>query len=249
MNSPKFYGIRPPGIQKEPCPGRLVVIEGTDGVGRSTQIALLREWLESRGYAVVQSGFRRSDLASRGIRRAKRGHTLDPLTLNLFYATDFWDRLERHIIPALRAGMIALVDRYIFSLIARAALRGVPREWMEDVYGIALVPDRIFYIDIEVEQLVPRVIDTTGLDYWESGQDFLGGRDLYDNYIDYQRALLGQYRSMAKEFDFQVIDGTQPIGVVFAALKAGLKDVIEGMTPRGEAVSEGSASDTPLPAS
>ena len=178
MNSPQFYGIRPPGIQTDPFAGRLVVIEGTDGVGRSTQIALLREWLEDRGYAVIQSGLRRSDLASRGIQRAKRGHTLDPLTLNLFYATDFWDRLERQIVPALRAGMVALVDRYTFSLIARAVLRGVPRDWMEDVYGMALVPDKIFYLDIDIEHLVSRVIDTTGLDYWESGQDFLGGPDL-----------------------------------------------------------------------
>jgi dTMP kinase len=249
MNAPKFYGIRPPGIQTDPFPGRLVVIEGTDGVGRSTQVALLREWLEDRGYAVVQSGFRRSDLASRGIQRAKRGHTLDPLTLNLFYATDFWDRLERHIIPALRSGKVALVDRYIFSLIARAVLRGVPRDWMEDVYGMALVPDKIFYIDIEVEQLVPRVIDTTGLDYWESGQDFLGGRDLYDNYVDYQRDLLDQYRSMATEFDFHVIDGNQPIGVVFAALKAGLEDVIDGMTPLSDDESDAVLFDSQLPAS
>lgn len=231
MNSPQFYGIRPPGIQTEPFPGRLVVIEGTDGVGRSTQIALLREWLEDRGYAVIHSGLRRSDLASRGILRAKRGHTLDPLTLNLFYATDFWDRLERQIVPALRAGMVALVDRYTFSLIARAVLRGVPRDWMEDVYGMALVPDKIFYLDIDIEHLVSRVIDTTGLDYWESGQDFLGGPDLYDNYVEYQRALLDQYRKMADEYGFHVIDGKQPIGVVFAALKEGMEDVIAGMSP------------------
>jgi dTMP kinase len=231
MSAPRFYGIRPPGIQMDPFPGRLIVVEGTDGVGRSTQVALLREWLEDQGYAVVQTGFRRSDLASRGIQRAKRGHTLDPLTLNLFYATDFWDRLERHILPALRAGMVALVDRYIFSLIARAALRGVPRDWMEDVYGMALIPDRIFYLDITVEQLIPRVINTTGLDYWESGQDFLRGRGLYNNYVEYQRELLDQYRSLASEFGFEVIDGSQPIGAVFGALQRGVIEVIEGMTP------------------
>jgi len=231
VSAPRFYGIRPPGIQTDPFPGRLIVIEGTDGVGRSTQIALLREWLEDQGYAVVQTGFRRSDLASRGIQRAKRGHTLDPLTLNLFYATDFWDRLERHILPALRAGMVALVDRYIFSLIARAALRGVPRDWMEDVYGMALIPDRTFYLDITVEQLIPRVINTTGLNYWESGQDFLRGLDLFDNYVEYQRELLDQYRSLAGEFGFAVIDGSQPIGAVFGALQQGVNEVIQGMTP------------------
>jgi dTMP kinase len=247
MTAPRFYGIRPPGIQPDPFPGRLIVLEGTDGVGRSTQIALLREWLEDQGYAVVQTGFRRSDLASRGIQRAKRGHTLDPVTLNLFYATDFWDRLERHILPAMRAGMVALVDRYIFSLIARAALRGVPRDWMEDVYGMALIPDRIFYLDITVENLIPRVINTTGLDYWESGQDFLRGRDLYDNYVDYQRALLDQYRSLAAEFDFVVIDGSQPIGVVFEALKEGVSEVIKGMAPGSSATAGESAGRPALP--
>jgi dTMP kinase len=248
VNAPRFYGIRPPGIQTEPFPGRLIVIEGTDGVGRSTQIALLREWLEDKGYAVVQTGFRRSDLASRGIQRAKRGHTLDPLTLNLFYATDFWDRLERHIIPALRAGMVALVDRYIYSLIARAVLRGVPRDWMQDVYGMALVPDRVFYLDIRVEQLVPRVINTTGLDYWESGQDYLRGNDLYHNYVDYQLALLAEYKSMAAEYDFHIIDGSQPVGDVFKALKAAIQDVIDSMAPAAPVPPTSSPTDGARPA-
>jgi len=243
MNTPRFYGIRPPGVQAEAYPGRLVVIEGTDGVGRSTQIALLREWLEDCGIAVIQTGFRRSELASRGIQRAKRGHTLDPLTLTLFYATDFWDRLERNIMPALRAGMVALVDRYIFSLIARAVLRGVPRGWMEDVYGMALVPDRIFYLDITVEQLLPRVIGTAGLDYWESGQDYLRGADLYHNYTTYQQTLLAEYRRLAAEFDFRVIDGSKPVGVVFRALQQGMEDIIAGMTPSTPA--DGSESGPP----
>ena len=111
MTALRFYGNQPPGVSDEPLPGRLIVIEGVDGVGRSTQIALLREWLEARGYGVVHTGLTRSALAGRGIQRAKRGHTLDPITLNLLYATDFWDRLERQIIPALQAGMVALVDR------------------------------------------------------------------------------------------------------------------------------------------
>jgi dTMP kinase len=235
MNAPKFYGIRPPGVEAEVFPGRLVVLEGTDGVGRSTQVALLREWLEGRGFAVVHTGYRRSDLASRGLQRAKRGHTLDPLTLNLFYATDFWDRMERHILPALRAGMIALVDRYIFSLIARAVLRGVPRDWIEEVYGFALVPDKIFYLDIDVEQLLPRAIAKTGLDFWESGQDYLRGADLYCNYIEYQQALLAEYRRLAQTHNFEVVDAGRPVGEVFASLQAGLAHLMEGMTPDEEA--------------
>ncbi len=124
MTALRFYGERPPGIEEDELPGRLIVIEGTDGVGRSTHINLLTEWLEARGYAVVNTGLRRSQLAGRGIERAKRGNTLDPLTLNLLYATDFWDRLERQILPALRAGMVALVDRYVFSLTREPSCRG-----------------------------------------------------------------------------------------------------------------------------
>ncbi|HEX3722919.1 MAG TPA: hypothetical protein VHV31_09020, partial [Nitrolancea sp.] len=129
----RFYGDPPPGFSERTFPGRLIVIEGTDGVGRSTQIALLKEWLEASGYAVLRTGLRRSSLAGRGIERAKLGHTLDPMTLNLFYATDFCDRMEHVIIPGLRAGMVVLTDRYIFSIIARAVVRGVNLRWIEDV--------------------------------------------------------------------------------------------------------------------
>ena len=234
MSAPRYYGIRPPGVGAEPLPGRLLVLEGTDGVGRSTQIALLREWLEGRGYAVVHSGFNRSDLTSRGILRAKRGNTLDPLTLNLFYATDFWDRLERNILPALRAGMIALVDRYFFTLIARAVLRGVQREWIEDVYGFALVPDKVLYLDIEVDQLLPRVIATNGLNFWESGQDYLRNPDLFSNYVEYQAAMLAEYRRLAATYGFETIDASRPVSEVFASLQASIEQVLEGMGPEEE---------------
>ena len=120
MNTPQFYGHTPLDLGETHMPGHLIVIEGTDGVGRSTQIALLKEWLETQGYAVMDTGFRRSELTGDGIDRAMRGHTLDNFTLNLFYATDFWDRMEKGIVPALRAGMVVLADRYIYTIMARA---------------------------------------------------------------------------------------------------------------------------------
>src|SRR5215471_13662157 len=189
MTAPRFYGAPPPGVQDSLLPGRLIVIEGTDGVGRSTHISLLKEWLESRGYAVVDTGLRRSELAGRGIERAKRGNTLDPLTLNLLYATDFSDRLERQILPALRAGMVALVDRYIFSLMSRAVVRGMPRDWLENLFGFALVPDLVVYLDIDVPHLIPRVLASTGFDYWESGRDYLPGQDVFSSFVEYQSNL------------------------------------------------------------
>jgi dTMP kinase len=225
----RFYGQPPPGIGEGVLPGRLIVVEGVDSVGRSTQIALLREWLEARGYAVINTGLTRSELAGRGIKRAKRGNTLDPLTLNLFYATDFWDRLERQIIPALRAGMVALVDRYIFSLIARAVVRGVPEHWIEDLYGFALIPDKVIYMDIDPEQLVPRALSRGSFDYWESGQDFLRGAELYPNFVQYQGLLLKEFRRLAHYYGCSVVDARGSVADVFSVLLPEVQEVISGM--------------------
>jgi dTMP kinase len=232
MTELTFFGFRPPGIEGESLPGRLIVIEATDGTGRSTQVALLKEWLESEGYAVLSTGLRRSDLAGPGIQRAKGGHTLDQITLNLFYATDFWDRLERQVIPALRAGMVVLADRYVFSLIARAAVRGVSKEWMEDLYSFALVPDRVIYLDIDVEQLLPRVLSSTGFDYWESGQDFLRGSNVYESFVQYQRMLLGELRRLADRHGFEVIDARGSVTEIHRALRAVVAGVVRGMGER-----------------
>src|SRR6266480_7750574 len=126
MTRLEFYGIDAIHLKErdEILPGRLIVIEGTDGVGRSTQLHLLRPWLESSGYAVVDTEMTRSILAGAGLKQAKEGHTLGPITLNLFYVTDFVDRFESQIVPALRAGFIVLTDRYIYSLMAPALVRG-----------------------------------------------------------------------------------------------------------------------------
>ncbi len=237
MTKLDFYGHRPPGIDGESLPGRLIVIEGTDGVGRSTQIALLREWLEGRGYAVLDTGFTRSKLVGPGIQRAKQGHTLDPITLNLFYATDFWDRLEREILPGLRAGMVVLVDRYIFSLIARAILRGVPSEWIEGLYEFALIPDRVIYLDIDVPSLLPRVLSSTGFDYWESGQDFLRSGSVYQDFVTYQTRLLEEFRRLAARNGFRVIDGRGSILEIFRAVSAEVEGLILAMGTEGPGAS------------
>ena len=229
MSTLSFYGHTPPGIGAESVPGRLIVIEGTDGVGRSTQIAMLQEWLEAEGYAVLVTGFRRSELAASGIDRAMRGNTLDALTLNLFYATDFWDRMEKSIVPALRTGMVALVDRYIFSIIARARVRGVPTGWLDDVFEFALVPDRVLFLDVDVEHLLPRVLSVRQLDHWESGEDFLRGPDLYDNFIRYQGALIEEFRSLAKQHEFVTVDGRGSVGDVFRMLQAEVREALKDM--------------------
>ena len=229
MRKLSFYGHTPSRMGEEEVPGRLIVIEGTDSVGRSTQIAMLQEWLEAEGYAVLVTGLRRSEVAASGIDRAMRGNTLDALTLNLLYATDFWDRMERSIVPALRTGMVALVDRYIFSIIARARVRGVPSPWLSDVLEFALVPDKVLYLDVDVENLLPRVLSVRQLDHWESGEDFLRGPDLYDNFIRYQTALLEEFRSLAKQHNFTTVDARGTVGEIFRSLQSEVKEALEGM--------------------
>jgi dTMP kinase len=185
--------------------------------------------LESKGYAVQSTGLKRSELAGRGIKEAMRGHTLGNLTTNLFYATDMADRLEKIILPALRAGFVVFTDRYIFSIIARAMVRGVDPAWIRDVFGFAPVPDAVFYLHADLPHLIPRVLNARGFDYWESGMDFLPHRDYYDAFVEYQTRLLAQFEAMAEEYAFRRIDATQSIREVFQALKSEIKELLADM--------------------
>lgn len=221
MTKLAFYGIDAIHLQEreELLPGRLVVIEGTDGVGRSTQLNLLRPWLESSGYAVVDTEMTRSVLAGPGLKQAKEGHTLGPITLNLYYATDFVDRFESQILPALRAGFIVLTDRYIYSLMARAVVRGADPQWIRSIYGLALKPDAVFYLKIGIDDLIPRVLQRGGFDYWESGMDMRLGADLFESFVNYQALLLEQFEMMTQEYGFQIIDASLPVEQLSEQLK------------------------------
>ena len=144
----EFYGEGIPGISPQALTGRLIVIEGADGSGRSTQIELLRDYLENLGHATVNVGLRRSTLVSEELKEAKAGNVLGEITRSLFYATDFADQLENNIIPALKAGFFVLADRYIYTLMARDLVRGADEKWLKNLYGIALVPDAVFYLKV-----------------------------------------------------------------------------------------------------
>ena len=132
--------------------------------------------------------------------------------------------------PALRTGMVALVDRYIFSIIARARVRGVPSQWLSDVLEFAIVPDKVLYLDVDVENLLPRVLSVRQLDHWESGEDFLRGPNLYDNFIRYQTALLEEFRGLAKQHDFTTVDARGTVGEIFRSLQSEVKEALEGMS-------------------
>src|ERR1051325_2384612 len=235
----QFYGTPLPGVEQEDYPGKLIVIEGTDGVGRSTHIAAMRSWLESRGHAVLDTGMTRSVLAGRGIKDAKTGTTLGRLTMQLFYATDFVDRLENEMLPALRAGFVVLTDRYIYSAIARAEVRGVDPAWIRSIYGMALVPDAIFYLRINTAQHpVQRLLSSgRGFDFWESGMDLNLGEDLYDSFIEYQRRLLRVFDRLTGEYGFQVLNASRSVRSVGSDLKRAIMKVLEEPVPAEDNVS------------
>src|SRR5580700_7111263 len=211
MQPGRYYGQGIPYLPLNAYPGKLIAVEGTDGVGRSTQIQRLREWLEVKGYGVIETGWTRSELMQPTIEIAKASNTLNKLTFVLLYATDFADRLEKEIIPALKAGFVVLSDRYIFSALARAGVRGVDRSWLRALYGFAITPHMVFYLKVDVSTLIRRVLAARGMDFWESGMDLKHGDDIYDSFRTYQGRLLREYASMADEFHFRSVDARRPI--------------------------------------
>jgi len=214
-----FFGEGLPYVDAADLAGKLIVIEGTDGVGRTTHINELHKWLELDGYAVMTTGLTRSPLLGEAIEAAKRGHNLNVQTFTLLYAADYADRLENQIIPALKAGFIVLADRYMYTAFARAIVRGADRNWVHGVFGFGLQPDLVIYLDATIDTLVHRVLNSDPeywameeagatielLDYWESGMDMRLGPDIYDSFINYQKRLLGEFKTMSDEFGFIVV--------------------------------------------
>jgi dTMP kinase len=223
----RFYGKGLPNVDVSLLKGRLIVVEGADGSGRSTQIALLRSWLEHLGYATAEIGLKRSTLVGRELEEVKKGNTLSPLTFSLFYATDFADQLENIIIPALRADFIVLADRYIYTLMARDIVRGVDPQWVTEVYSIALVPDAVFYLKVSPRNLAERNFRKNGLlDYWESGMDIQRSGDMYDCFIRYQRQMQKVFHGMQKIYGFEIINGNRSPQIISRELIAKIEGVL-----------------------
>ena len=227
MTKINFYGAGFPYQEIDKMEGKLIVVEGTDGVGRSTQVDLLRKFLEKSGYAVSDTGLRRSPLTQAGLDEAKKGNTLSPITLSLFYATDFVDRLENQIIPALKAGFYVLSDRYFYSIVARKVVRGLNPDWARKIYGFALKPDLILYLKANIDTLVTRIVHGRGFDYWESGMDILNESNVYDSFIKYQSCMLEQFDKLAKEYDFVTIDANRSVKDIFNDIKKRVEKLFE----------------------
>jgi dTMP kinase len=224
----RYMGHAMPYLPREGCTGRLIVIEGTDGVGRSTQAYMLKQWLEVQGYAVQETGWTRSKLVGQAITDAKEGHSLHRLSYCLMYATDLADRLEYQIVPALRSGFLVLADRYIYTMIARGIARGADKQWLRDLFGFAAQPDQVFYLQLGVNDLVPRVLEAGKMNYWESGLDMNYGDDLYDSFIKYQSALIEQFNIMAEEYRFTCVDARQDQQAIQRQLRREVAAYLQG---------------------
>src|SRR5271168_355230 len=196
-NGRRFYGHGIPRVKCAELAGKLIVVEGADGSGRSTQIARLVDWLETSGHATVQVGLKRSSLVSSELEKAQHGNILSRTTLSLFYATDFADQLDNIILPSLKAGFIVLADRYIYTLMVRDMVRGMDEAWLKNLYGIALEPDVVFYLNVQPQELIERnFAKNAALDYWESGMDLGLSRDLFDSFMTYQAAMQNTFKRL-----------------------------------------------------
>jgi dTMP kinase len=192
-------------------PGKLLVVEGVDGSGKSTQLDLLRNWLTSKGHSVIFTEWNSSLLISKTIKQAKRSNSLIPTTFSLLHATDFADRLENIIIPALKAGLIVLADRYCFTAFARDVARGVDADWVRSLYGFAIRPDGAFYFQVPVEVSLARIANSRQPGYYESGMDIGLSSDPMESFQIFQTRVIQEYERMVPEFELHIMPAIKPI--------------------------------------
>jgi len=224
-DSQHFFGESLVGFDPHDITGQLVVIEGMDGSGRSTQIALLQEWLESEGFAVQTSGLRRSNLVGRDIDELLAKNAVTRLTLALMYATDFFDQIEHRILPALRSGTVVLADRFIFTLIARGVVRGINRDYLSGLYAMALRPHLTFWLNVRPETAFAREFKKAqAISYWEAGRDMSLSHDLYWSFIRYQTMIKREFELMAKRHNFIELDGEASVSLVNKQLRQRIGD-------------------------
>ncbi len=193
-------------------PGRLIAVEGLDGSGKSTQIYLLKRWLELQGLKVFFTEWNSSELVKNATSKGKKRELLSPNTFSLIHATDFADRYERQLVPLLRAGYLVLCDRYIFTAFGRDTVRGCPPEWVRGIYNFAAMPDLVFFFQASLEVSLQRILDgRPQLKYFEAGMDLHLATDPYESFRIFQGRILEEYLAMSTEFNFLVIDANQPI--------------------------------------
>src|SRR5688500_9885068 len=195
-------------------PGRLIAVEGLDGSGKSTQVYLLKRWMENQGLKVYFSEWNSSEIVKSATSKGKKRELLSPTTFSLIHATDFADRYERQLVPLLRAGYIVLCDRYVFTAFARDVVRGCPPKWVRGVYNFAAHPDITFFFKSKLEVSLQRILDgRPQLKYFEAGMDLHLSSDPYESFRIFQGRILEQYLAMSTEFNFVVIDANERVEI------------------------------------
>jgi dTMP kinase len=227
--------------------GKLIVVEGIDGSGKSTQISLLSHWLRSCGYAVAFSEWNSSPLVRQATRRGKKKEMFTPTTFSLIHATDFADRMESYILPLVKSGAIVCADRYAYTAFARDVARGVSRRWVRNLYRFAIHPNLAFYFRVPLDVALGRILGgRDALKYYEAGMDLGLARDVEESFRIFQGRILDEYEAMAEEVGFHVIDASLPIEeqqrqmreIVMRELGAGSESGVLQVVPEGEAVAQ-----------
>ena len=222
--------------------GKLIVVEGIDGSGKSTQISLLSHWLRSQGYAVVFSEWNSSPLVRRTTRRGKKKEMFTPTTFSLIHATDFADRMESYILPLVKSGAIVCADRYAYTAFARDVARGVSRSWVRNLYRFAMHPNLSFYFRVPLDVALGRILGgRDALKYYEAGMDLRLARNVEDSFRLFQGRIVDEYEAMAEEMGFEIIDATQSIElqqrrmreIVMNVLGDDLKNSVLHLPPAG----------------
>ena len=221
-------------------PGRLLVFEGLDGSGKSTQAALIGKWLQSQGYRVFFTEWNSSDLVSNVIRRGKKKGLLTPTTFSLLHATDFADRFDRVILPPLRAGYLVVCDRYAFTAFVRDAARGCDPAWVRTIYSFAPRPDRIFYFRVPVGTTLRRKLASRlKINYYEAGMDLGLSDDVEESYQKFQTRLKREYERIAVTDRFTVVDATRRVEEIQAALRTEVRPLLENFPTAGRLTHDG----------
>ncbi|HLZ35856.1 MAG TPA: dTMP kinase [Nitrospira sp.] len=224
----------PSSTAPHPYPGKLIIVEGIDGSGKSTQLLLLHKWLESKGHKVFFTEWNSSDLVKDTTKRGKKNKSLTPTTFSLLHATDFASRLYHEILPPLKAGMLVLADRYMYTAFARDVVRGVSPEWVRKLYSFAIKPDMAFYFKVPIEVAISRLLGGTRgqFKYYEAGMDMNLSQDLTESFRMFQSRILAQYDKIVDEYQLITMDATKDITEQQDAMRRLVDEALKDYKPR-----------------
>ena len=224
----------PPNTPPHPYPGKLIIVEGIDGSGKSTQLLLLHKWLESKGHKVFFTEWNSSELVKDTTKRGKKNKSLTPTTFSLLHATDFASRLYHEILPPLKAGMLVLADRYMYTAFARDVVRGVSVEWVRKLYSFAIRPDMAFYFKVPIEVAISRLLGGTRgqFKYYEAGMDMNISQDVTESFRIFQSRILAQYDKIVDEYQLITMDATKDIAQQQDAMRRLVDIALKDYKPR-----------------